>query len=146
MLAVLRRLEARVYGGDTADGLAVRGVRAYGGVAGVDSAQPRAGRRDGARVGSGGAPLGAGAASGGAGADAGAGGARPATAAHGRARRRDATRSAQTLLLVPCSSRFFSKNLNTTGPSDEYQRCRSRYQQHFLQRLYRVFLPRFENI
>jgi hypothetical protein len=46
------------------------------------------------------------------------------------------------VLLVPCSNRFFSKKLNRTGPSDEYQSCRSSYQQQFLQKPYRVFLPR----
>jgi hypothetical protein len=50
------------------------------------------------------------------------------------------------VLLVLCSSGFFSKFSNITGPSDEYQSCRSRYQLQFLQRLYRVFLPRFESI
>jgi hypothetical protein len=46
------------------------------------------------------------------------------------------------VLLVPCSNRFFSKKLNRTRPSDEYQSCRSSYQQQFLQKPYRVFLPR----
>jgi hypothetical protein len=46
------------------------------------------------------------------------------------------------VLLVPCSNRFFSKKMNRTGPSGEYQSCRSSYQQQFLQKPYRAFLPR----
>jgi hypothetical protein len=67
-------------------------------------------------------------------------------AAHGRTRRRGATRSAQIVLLVLPLKYNCSKNLYKSRPSDEYQSCRSSYQQHFLQRLYRVFLPRFDNI
>jgi hypothetical protein len=75
------------------------------------------------------------------------------TAGGGRRRRRAGARrrgarwrSAGPVSLVLCLSRFFSKNLNRTWPSDEYQSCISNYQQHFLQRLYRVFLPRLKVI
>jgi hypothetical protein len=86
-------LGRRAYGGNTADGPAVRGVRTYGGAAGADSAQPRAGRRVGAWVGSGGAHLGPGAASEGAARKPEQGRRRAVTAARGRARRRGVARS-----------------------------------------------------
>jgi hypothetical protein len=131
MPAVIRRLGARAYGGGIADP-PVRGVRAR-----TAALTPRrlgtgcvggAGPRDGARLGRRG--LGQ------------RGRGRRSKAGGGRRRRRFVL----NVLLVPGSKRFFSKFLNRTGPSDEYQSCRSSYQQHFLQRLHRIFLPRFEVI
>ena len=46
-VAVLRRVVARAYGGDTADGPLVRGARAYGG---ADAKAPRDGAHRGARA------------------------------------------------------------------------------------------------
>jgi hypothetical protein len=93
MPAVLRRLRARAYGGDAADGLLVSGARARTAVLRRRLGAPRAGRRVGARVGLGRERFGPGAASGGVGADAGAGGARPATDGARGARCRGALRS-----------------------------------------------------
>jgi hypothetical protein len=59
---------------------------------------------------------------------------------------RHAVRSGQFVLLVQPLKFICSKILYKSRPSDEYQSCRSNYQQYFLQRLYRVFLPRFEII
>jgi hypothetical protein len=85
MLAVLRRLEARVYGGGTADGPPVRGVRARtttraSGLLGTGALGTR---------GLGMERLGPGVASGGVGADAGA---RPAVGGDGGARARATSR------------------------------------------------------
>jgi hypothetical protein len=87
-----------------------------------------------------------GVASDGAGVDAGA---RPAAGGDGGARARTTSRAAALWLKHFAGALFksiFPKKLNRTGPSDEYQSCRSSYQQYFLQRLYRGFLPRFEVI
>jgi hypothetical protein len=139
-------LGRRKYGGDTADGPPVRGVRARTaaltpGCLGTGRVGAR-GSRDGACLGQWG--LGQ---RGRVGARGSRDGARPAAGGDGGAH--DIARGGalpSNMLLVPCSNWFFSKILNRTGPSDEYQSCRSSYQQQFLQKPYRVFLPRSEVI
>jgi hypothetical protein len=114
---VLQRSGGRAYGGDAAVGPAVRGVRARTaaltpGCLGTGRVGAR-GSRDGACLGHWG--LGQ------------CGRGRRGKAGGGRRRRRAGTHDVarggalpSNMLLVPCSNWFFSKNLNRTGPSDEY--------------------------
>jgi hypothetical protein len=78
---------------------------------------------------------------GGTGADAEA--SRHTAVAQGRARRRAQWRSGLNISLVPCLSQLFSKNLNKSRLTFEYECCRSSHPLQLSKRLYGDFLHRF---